>query len=517
MTISDLLTLIGILFAILAFISERNREYIVLKLSKKELIVIALSFLYVHFLLSFQWWANRFEFLKYFQIKGFPTPNAWAYLLSVFVLFYSIWKIFFAQFPLSSKEKLLSYYRKLLIRNDFAFLAQLVEKYHLHQVIEFLREKKTIKIENETGLWQFDHQEYLKAEKKVIKGRKLVYGEIIYYGIILNDSFLDNVANYNPYLFSQIIQELSEQSLKNDDFVNRYLKVLMTSKNGNFFREVRNNQNLGEFNTYFLSEERPILYALFKDIRVCSINEAWRGIGEPAILEIQEEAKKEYSVLRESEKEQDSDTIWSFRITIAIWYFDIMVREAIRQGVDKHMWMFYYYHFVSAIISNMEELPFENSDVNRKSRNFELIEDIFSKMMDWKNVIINSKNNNLAKSVYDCIGQCIYEVATTHKLTEEDKNYLINWIWEDLIKSFSEDNRSREIVDEIIDFGFEMFKHPSILFTTDPRFIKDDSKMYLSALEILWDKRDQPKLTGAIMERATRFKTEVIDNLLLTK
>lgn len=514
MTISDLLTLIGILLAIIAFISERNREYVLLKLSNIEIIAIVILFLHIHFLLSYQWWTEKFNFLKYTQIEGFPTSDAWAYIVSISVLSYSIWKIFFGQFSLSRKDQLLSYYKKLLLRNDIPFLAQLIEKYHINQVIKFLRKKKTIKIEEATGLWQLDHQEYLKAYDKVIKGRELVYGNIIYYNIILNDTFLDNVANSNPYLFSQIIQELNEQDLKDDDFINRYLKILMTNKNGNFFREIRNNQNLGQFDAYSIDEERPILYALFNDIKVCSINQAWRGIGEPAILEMHEEAKKEYSVLRESDKEQESDTTWSFRITIAIWYFDIMVREAIKQNVNDHMWMYYYRHFVSVLISNMQELPFANSDLNKQSRSFDLVEDIFSKMMDWKDVIIKSKNNSLSKCVYDCIGQCIYEVATTNKLREEDKNYLINWVWEDLIKSFGEDDRSREIVDELIGFGFDMFNRPSMLFTTDPRFITDESEMYLSALKTLWNNRDTPILTGTIGQRATNFKTQVIDELL---
>jgi hypothetical protein len=178
------------------------------------------------------------------------------------------------------------------------------------------------------------------------------------------------------------------------------------------------------------------------------------------------------------------------------------------------MWMFYYRNFVSVLISNMQELPFTNSDINRYSRNFDLIEDVFSKMMDWKDVIIKSKNNDLSKSVYDCIGQCIYELATTNKLRVEDKNYLINWVWEDLMQSFDEDDRGREIVDELIDFGFDMFKRPSMLFTTDPRFITEESEMYLSALQTLWNNRNTPILTGVFGERATNFKTQVIDVLL---
>src|SRR5699024_2654182 len=104
---------------------------------------------------------------------------------------------------------------------------------------------------------------------------------------------------------------------------------------------------------------------------------------------VQEEAKKEFSLLRD-DREKEGDTIWSFRIMVAICYFDIMVRQAIKQNIDDDMWMFYYRYFVSAIISNMQILPFENSDQNKNSRNFDLIEEIFMRMMDWKEVIIRS-------------------------------------------------------------------------------------------------------------------------------
>ena len=85
MTISDLLTLIGILLAIVAFISERNREYVILKLSNREITIIVVLFFHIHFLLSYQWWIDKFEFLKHTQIEGFPTPDAWAYIISISV------------------------------------------------------------------------------------------------------------------------------------------------------------------------------------------------------------------------------------------------------------------------------------------------------------------------------------------------------------------------------------------------------------------------------------------------
>lgn len=515
MTISDLLTLVGILLATIAFISEKNREYILLKLSYRNLVVIAISFIYVHFLLSYEWWKDKIDWISIFEFRGFPTPEGWAYLISITILLWSVWRIFFGEFPLSRRENLMNYYHKLILRNDIAFLAQLVEQFHLKQATEFLRKKKTIRIINPTGIWQIDQEEYQKQYSKVINTKTLIYGNNVYHQVILNNTFLESVANLNPYLFTRIIKELNDLELKEDEFVNKYLKLLILNKNGHFFREIRNNQNLGQYKAYRIEEERPILFSLFSDISVCSINQAWRGIGEQAILEMHEESRKEYSPLRESDEEQDEDTIWSYRITIAIWYFDIMVRQAIKQKVNDHMWMYYYRHFVEVILSNMIDLPFVTSAHNRQSRNFKLLTSIFTKMMDWKEVVLRTRNNSLSKPIYSCIGQCIFELGKTKKLREEDKHYLINWVWEDLIESFGDDDDQNVIIEEFLQYGLEMFRQPSMLFSSNLMYRTEESIAYLNTLRILWDKRDTPKLTGIVKKRANRFKKEVIDNLLV--
>lgn len=400
MTISDILTLLGILIAIFAFISEKSRQYIFLKLSKTNIFFICISFTLIHLLISYGWWTQRFSILRKLEIAGYPTTGAWAYLISFCVLSLVIWRIFYGSFPLSRREKLLKYYNKLILRNDIPFLAQLIEDNHLNQILGYLRVKKSIIVPNPTGNWHIDHPKYLEIYNQITNTKPHLYGKSVYYQIILNDAFLENIANVNPYLFASIIQELNTNEVKDTYFVNSYLKILMLNKNGDFFREIKNNQNLDEHDSYAIEESRPILYALFHDIHVCEVNEAWRGIGEQAIQEMQEEAKKEFSPLRESDREQDSDTLWSYRITNAIWYFDIMIREAIVQDVQSHMYLFYYHYYVSAILDNMKDLSSENSEENRNSRNFDLIQLIFTNMMAWKKVIVNSTNSKLKEPLY---------------------------------------------------------------------------------------------------------------------
>jgi hypothetical protein len=510
---SDILTVLTIILAIAAFISERSRTYVLLKFNSFHWVLLIVGFLYVHFLVSFDWFSERFPWLKKFVLPGYPTPAAWAYILSLILLFWIFYKVFVGFYPGSRREAVIDNYRNLLLRGDYAFLSELIEKYHFKDIVEYIKREKSIgKIES-TGNYEDDEELEQDATKKVLSTNRLNYAARVYYQIFLNDAFIDVVVPVNPVLFAPVISQLNDSEVKQPEFVNRFLRILTRTQNGVFFRELRNNTNLENNNNYRIEEERPILYSLFKDVNVTAINEAWRGVAEEAILEMNEESKKQSSQLRFSDVIRDKDSFWNYRMRNAIQYFDIMVREAINSGISNHMWMYYYEHFVDAIIKNMEPLPDPDSDQNRHSGNFKMIETIFMNMMDWKDVALRSKKPNLVTCIYDVMGRCIYSISTTEKLTDEDKRYLMNWVWEDIVDSTNaNDNEQQLIVDNILEQGFKLFLRPSGLF--NPPYNRYNGKAYLRALKIMWDKRDLPKLYGAAGERADKFKKEVIKKLL---
>lgn len=513
MTISDILTIIGILLAIFAFISEKSREFVFLKFSFIQKILLVIIFFLVHFLISFDWWRAKFSCLNNFEFDGFPLPPTWAYIISLITLIWAVWKIFKSNFPLSNLKKLMAYYENLLMRGEFAILSELIEQYHLESVTEFLVAKRSLIAGNQTRIWVENHDEYVEAYRKTINSASKIYGESVFNQIFLNDIFIENVANYKPLLFARVIQELNTESVKEDRFVNRYLKIITLNKNGMFFREIRNNQKLSKFDGYEIEKSRLILFSFFNDIRVASINQAWRGVAEQAIIEMEEEVKKIYSPLREIDREQEHDTVWGFRITIAISYFDIMVREAIKQNIDDHMFMYYYRRFVESILRNMDDLPSRDSSQNGSTRNYYLIYNIFSNMTEWKGVATKSKNYGLIDCAFDCIGQCLFELTNSDKINDDNKLIVMNMVWEDLIKTCPEEDNDieRENIDAIISRGFEMFKRPTMLFATDD---EEKSSAYLIALRNLWIRRDIPMLNGLLQERASKFEREVIEVLI---
>lgn len=51
------------------------------------------------------------------------------------------------------------------------------------------------------------------------------------------------------------------------------------------------------------------------------------------------------------------DEFWSSPFGVSLAFFDVMVREAYRQKVGYHMWLFYYRHFVKHLIGQICKVP----------------------------------------------------------------------------------------------------------------------------------------------------------------
>jgi hypothetical protein len=507
MTTSDVFTIVAILLAVLTVIAAKDRKLIFLKFSKFEMYSLVAVFVYVHFLLAFGWFVELIPPLSFFVIAGFPDVCVWAYIITISTLIRIAWKIFKGYFPEKNLEEVLKYYQSLLGRNT-EFLAEIIEKYHIEGVVQYLRAMRETPASQD--LWDFQAEE----SDAVINTKYKKFGRAVFYRIILNDIFIDEIAGKNPYLFSVMIREISSTSTRINiafsyDFANHYLKVLFDEKNGRFFREIRGCQQEqleDKFPMYrIIKDELPILYALFDDVNVALVNQVWRGVGDPALLEMENEAEQPHSLLRKPIK--DENTLWSYRMTNAIKYFDIMLQRAIAQDIKDHMWMYYYEHFCESILENMGE----DQDCNGRSGNFSLFN-----MQEWIKLCRLSSHCCLVSMVYDCMGRCICRLVTTEKLEAKVKNDFISGIWNNLLDLWSEHSSDiKEIKNAnvrcILESGVEMFRLPSRLL--DP--LKEDGIPYLRALEYLWTRRDRPPLDRTAKgERADLFKKEVIDELL---
>ena len=95
MSISDILTLIGLLFAIFAFIYEGEGQFIFIKFNWIDFAIIVVAFLLLNFLVYHDFYLQKGWVWKAFYFTVGLNPSTWAYILSLGIIGYLFFRIFF--------------------------------------------------------------------------------------------------------------------------------------------------------------------------------------------------------------------------------------------------------------------------------------------------------------------------------------------------------------------------------------------------------------------------------------
>jgi len=75
-----------------------------------------------------------------------------------------------------------------------------------------------------------------------------------------------------------------------------------------------------------------------------------------------------------------------------------------------------------------------------------------------------TNHNQLSKDVFNCLGQCLFVLISSKKLSDDDKNYIFNFVWMDWLNTYPEKEDQREICNEVFEIGLAMFNKPSTCF-----------------------------------------------------
>ena len=161
--------------------------------------------------------------------------------------------------------------------------------------------------------------------EKSVNDNRLTYANNVYWEIITDETFLDNTVLTHPYLYTDFISCLTTKRKADEDFIFRYLSLLIKNNNYHLIRELKNNQNFSEFSRYKLPKENRILRSLFINVRVAEYNYAWQPYGKLTCKYLEEESEKKFSFLRTKYKGGDEHEMWDLMIFQAIWFFNITI------------------------------------------------------------------------------------------------------------------------------------------------------------------------------------------------
>lgn len=232
------------------------------------------------------------------------------------------------------------------------------------------------------------------------------------------------------------------------DFSDRALRDLIADSGSRLYQEIEQNQNLSDKDGYALPEENVLLRFLFGDAEVAHKLGAWKPIGDAVINTIRAGSNSGYADYLNDRADNFDEERWRDVVFVGTRYFDIMVHEAMRQGVPYHMWLFYLPLFITEL-EGIYDTSGQNIDTTDEfpTRNARLLYEAFDVMGDWVRNIENLAPNSPHAAIRDtgefssgaipadaavALGNAMVTVALSDRIGDTFAGYLHDCILHDI-------------------------------------------------------------------------------------
>jgi hypothetical protein len=281
-----------------------------------------------------------------------------------------------------------------------------------------------------------DYQNYSEAAGNLIRA------------ITTNKSFIESASRIRPYFVIRLLENRYFPQWA--DLLDLYLKSLLRNPQSVLYYEVANIQRSSRKRDKELPKSNRILYFLLNDAKEAEKMSVWKPIGDEVLHFLEErsvfpeEDSYNYSI---NDFGGTDPEIEQSPVHLGIQFFDIMVTRALDQGVEWHMWLYYFPHFVKKIIQNYK--PHSRVDLSREypTRYSKFLYDIIDVYHGWikaakdlvpkkqSNVVLANtnavhENNNIPKSSIIALGLSLEDILFAENLSERYKRYLMDIVFE---------------------------------------------------------------------------------------
>ncbi len=260
---------------------------------------------------------------------------------------------------------------------------------------------------------------------------------------LTHKDFVAFLAKGRPYLGLDIIKAGFYQR---EEFLTLYMNALLRDTSSVLYHEIKNNESLAGWYEYDIPEENRVLHTLVADAKFAEKLAIYRPVGEYMIRQLDELS------LRETNDPYNlpmydfhDDGRWTSSLWIGIRFFDIMVTTALHEGIEWHMWLYYFDPVTERICKNYG-LDSEQVDAEAEwpTRYSYLLYEMFSVMTGWvsalrhipleqSNVKLASiaprrENGNIPKSGILALSQCLKRVLVEQSIPVKFRQYLLETV-----------------------------------------------------------------------------------------
>jgi hypothetical protein len=463
MTVETLVTLLGVFVAVLAIMPRATRLELTLRMRARDIAALVLVFLIVHYLLFIDFFRSH-GWIPHLRLSRLGlSPGVAAYFVVIGGL--TLVGLDMWWFRLT-RRKILPFRR---VVEDLLWTEGFVQAFatvgrHLGQLERFATTQSWLSHLRER--WQprdafDDFFPWSKGKrpaqpnrmKRWISGRlperdeaREVAREVLR-SLMTSTEAVEAVARQRPYLGLSFLR-LRGPFVPVEEFVTFYFRALLSTPGSVWYAELRNNAGMSGWR-YELPAENRLLRSILEDATVAENLNVYQPIGNFVEEELDRLSRlgrdDEYNHAMGDFKEH---AMWRSPLWSTIFFFDVMVTEALWQDVEWHMWLYYYPAFVDRILRNSDLTidPLVRTDAEWPTRYCFLLYEIISNLRGWVRALehlplgqrnvrlvrddLENENGNIPKSAILALGQCLQSIVVAESLPEKFRRYLLDVAFE---------------------------------------------------------------------------------------
>jgi hypothetical protein len=260
--------------------------------------------------------------------------------------------------------------------------------------------------------------------------------------LLLSPRLTEHIALYRPQAGVTFLR-ISTANVHN--FCDDYMVALISDAKSTLYTEVERNQNFAGGRQYDYPPDNRLLHYLFADARTAERLGVWKPLGEWLIAKLRAVKNPDYTNTLNFSSDDFEREKWQDPAYVVIFFFDLMVTAAEFQGVEWHMWLYYYPHFLDKIILIYDDSgPEVDLRDERPTRAAYLISELFYGLGHWiasvtelsagsphrrlQNTRVDHENGNIPKSAILALGSCLFALWRAENVGHRFKMTIYNTV-----------------------------------------------------------------------------------------
>lgn len=253
---------------------------------------------------------------------------------------------------------------------------------------------------------------------------------------LLDYNFVKQLVKFDPYFGIRIVTDKDVDAGFREEFAQLYFKELIINRNSVLYREIRYTQSIKK-NRYEISKNNKIIHQILSDIKNADENEIYSPIGKSILDILDKQAQKDRDRYNEYNSNLMPFAKENFRdpLIMVVHFFDIMIREALYQGIKWHMFLHYYSYFVEKISKNYRITEHSKTGYEFPNVYSAILWQIFHNLIDWielinkdienlslelEDTICNVQNDNIIKNSIFVLVECVQSVIDGKNIPNKD-------------------------------------------------------------------------------------------------